>query len=236
MTYSTLKMSPAKNLTLLIFTLLVTFSKVHAHAELIYPVGGEIFRPGDMITIKWKTLIDHGNSNWDLFYSSDGGKNWVEITLDIEEGVLEYNWQIPFKETTSAKIKVVQDNNSDADYESESGKFTISSSIVPGVGNNPDIITSVEPIPNIDKEVSLTNFPNPFCNQTTIHVFIPKKSQIRLSVISLSGKIVFERTDQISEAGSRDFVWENQGLSSGVYICRLQTDDHIITRKMLNNP
>ena len=91
MTYSTLKLPSAKNLTLLVFILFITFSEVHAHAELIYPVGGETFRPGDMITIKWKTLIDHGNSNWDLFFSSDGGKNWVEITLDIEEGILEYN-------------------------------------------------------------------------------------------------------------------------------------------------
>jgi len=235
MTNSTLKMSFVKNLTFLVFILFVTFSEVHAHAELIYPVGGETFRPGDMITIKWKKLIDHGDNNWDLFFSSDGGQNWIEITLDIEETVLEYNWQIPFKETTSGRIKVVQDNASDADYNSESGKFTISSSIKPGE-DNPEIITSVESIPNINKEVSLTNFPNPFFSQTTIHVFIPKKSQIRLTVFSLTGKILFEKIDQISAAGSRNFVWENQGLSSGVYICRLQTDDQIITRKMLYNP
>jgi len=229
-------MSTIKKQTLLVFFLFVVFLEANAHAELTYPAGGETFRPGDMITIKWKELIDHGDNNWDLYFSSDGGKNWEEITLDIEEAVLEYNWQIPFKETTSARIKVVQDNTSDADYDSESGNFTISSSIKPGGGDNPDIITSIELIPDSNKDVVLTNFPNPFFSQTTIHVFIPKKSRIRLSILSLTGKIVFEKMDQFSEAGSRDFIWENHGLSGGVYICRLKMDDQIITRRMLYNP
>ena len=74
-----------KRILIIVFIItLFSSSIIFAHVTLESPAGGEQFKPGEKITIKWAVGVDHGDNNWDLYYSLNGGIVWYEIELDIE--------------------------------------------------------------------------------------------------------------------------------------------------------
>ena len=95
-----------------------------AHVNLKSPKGGENFFPGESVKIEWKVAIAHDTKNWDLYFSTDGGKTYEVIKLDIDVKALSYDWSVPYISTKTARIKIVMDNTED-DYSDESGDFTI---------------------------------------------------------------------------------------------------------------
>ena len=226
MTYHTL-------LTIIILVFAVSISK--AHVDLDSPKGGETFIPGSEITIKWTETQDHGENDWDLFYSVDGGSVWHEIAIDIEEASRDYTWDVPFAETAIAKVKIVQDNKSGTDYDGISENFTISSS--PGDIEEPDIITALDDIiVRSNKDLALSNYPNPFTTHTTIQFSISQKSHVQLNVYNTLGKMVFAGADRTLDKGTYEILWNNHGFPSGIYLCKLKADDQKIINKMLLRP
>ena len=129
-----------------ILTLLISTLSVSAHCKLEYPVGGESFKSGETVTVKWKVTIAHNTKNWDLYFSSDNGANWEAIKENINVNTLNYVWTVPDINTKSAKIKIVQDNQG-TDYNSISSTFAIQNIsaptgnkiIIPGVITGKDI-------------------------------------------------------------------------------------------------
>ena len=77
------------------------------------------------------------------------------------------------------------------------------------------------------------NYPNPFNPSTNISFEIPIQSQVKLEVFNLLGQKVAELVDQPLSAGTYNFNFDATGLSSGIYIYRLDTGVTSITRKML---
>ncbi len=67
------------------------------------------------------------------------------------------------------------------------------------------------------------NYPNPFNPQTTITYALPSASNVTLKIYDLLGQVVAVLKDQASESpGLKQIDWDAVGLSSGVYICRLE--------------
>ncbi len=68
-----------KRLSVLFIALLsslILAGSAPAHVQLDYPVGGETFVAGEIIEIQWHVLLPHQeHTDWDLFFSSDGGEN-----------------------------------------------------------------------------------------------------------------------------------------------------------------
>ena len=94
----------------------------------------------------------------------------------------------------------------------------------------------VNPFPYILNQ----NFPNPFNPSTTIQFNVPERSIINLTVYNIIGQKVAVLVDGEKEAGfySLEFNAENlpdgkAGLSSGIYLYRLQSSDFVQTRKMI---
>lgn len=211
------------------------FTHSFAHVQLDYPKGGETFAPGVDINIKWIETQDHGENNWDLYYTLDDGAVWKEIALDLEEATLEYSWTIPDAETSLVRIKIVQDNSSGTDYESISEKFTIS--INPPEVEEPEVITALEDITEYqDYDLQLSNYPNPFQEQTTIQFSISKKSHVQLNVYDILGERVFQSVNHVLPKGTHEVLWKNDGLKSGIYLCRLMVDDQKTSKKMIMRP
>ncbi len=82
------------------------------------------------------------------------------------------------------------------------------------------------------------NYPNPFNPETTIDFALPRAAHITLVVFDILGKHVTTLVDADLSAGAHRTVWRGTsggGLAapSGIYYCRLQSSDGMITRKML---
>ena len=84
---------------------------LHAHVELKYPEGGEIFHPGETVNIVWVETVSHSTFNWDLFYSVDGGLTWIILKEDVALEARNHQWIVPDASTVKARIKVIQDQS-----------------------------------------------------------------------------------------------------------------------------
>ena len=76
------------------------------------------------------------------------------------------------------------------------------------------------------------NYPNPFNPATQITYYIPVESQVKLKVFNVLGNEVATLVDEEKPAGEYSLKFNASGLSSGVYIYRLQTNYSTITKKM----
>lgn len=76
------------------------------------------------------------------------------------------------------------------------------------------------------------NFPNPFNPTTVIRYELPVPGEVTLQVYDMIGRNVAVLADGRKDAGIHNVTWDASGLSSGVYIYRLETEGRVLTRKM----
>jgi hypothetical protein len=79
----------------------------------------------------------------------------------------------------------------------------------------------------------LQNYPNPFNPSTTIAYDLPARTHLRLAVYDISGKLVAELFNGVSESGRHSQVWNANTVATGLYFVRMETDGFAATRKML---
>lgn len=82
------------------------------------------------------------------------------------------------------------------------------------------------------------NYPNPFNPQTTITYDVAKASNVRLRVYAVTGQHIRTLVDGERAAGGYSVTWDGTGdtgrdVTSGVYMCRMETGDYRAVRKML---
>jgi hypothetical protein len=96
--------------------------------------------------------------------------------------------------------------------------------------------TSIEqPAEREESPASITlnqNYPNPFNPTTEIGYQISEIGRTRLSVYDLLGREVAVLVDGVMPAGEHRVSFDASGLSSGVYLYRLQSDSMVETRRM----
>jgi hypothetical protein len=86
----------------------------------------------------------------------------------------------------------------------------------------------------IPKEFKLyNNFPNPFNPVTKIRFDVPKYSFIKISVFDISGKVINQPINNYFQAGSYEFSWYTNNLSSGVYFYRIEAENFTDVKRML---
>ncbi|NQV49877.1 MAG: T9SS type A sorting domain-containing protein [Candidatus Marinimicrobia bacterium] len=82
------------------------------------------------------------------------------------------------------------------------------------------------------------NYPNPFNPATTLRFQIPVQSSVNVTVFDVQGHEVIMLRNAMESAGSHELIWNGMDktghpVSTGVYFCRLRTDQHSQTIKML---
>jgi hypothetical protein len=77
------------------------------------------------------------------------------------------------------------------------------------------------------------NYPNPFNPTTTIEFDLPKTNEVTLKIFNVLGEGVATLVSDRLSAGSYSYELDASQLASGVYMYRLQAEDHIETRKMI---
>ncbi|MEX0844500.1 MAG: T9SS type A sorting domain-containing protein, partial [Balneolaceae bacterium] len=85
----------------------------------------------------------------------------------------------------------------------------------------------------LPKEIKIyQNYPNPFNQGTNINFELPRGAQVAIDVFDITGRKVRTLTDQFYRLGSYTIPFAAEGLSSGMYIYRLQIDGMVFTKKM----
>jgi hypothetical protein len=94
-------------------------------------------------------------------------------------------------------------------------------------------VTSVRNEPQVRDFALYQNYPNPFNPTTAISFQLSAVSQVALKVFDVLGREVASLVEGQKEAGFYTVQWNASGLPSGIYLYRLQTRDHVATRKMI---
>lgn len=86
---------------------------------------------------------------------------------------------------------------------------------------------------SVPEEFKLYNaFPNPFNPATQIRYTIPEEVYVRIDVYNNIGQRVATIADETKTPGRYEETFNASGLSSGVYMYRIQAGDFVRTRKM----
>jgi hypothetical protein len=77
------------------------------------------------------------------------------------------------------------------------------------------------------------NYPNPFNPTTTIDYALAEDAHVTLEVYNLLGQVVAVLVDDVREAGNYRVSWDASGIASGIYLYRVQANEHVATRRMV---
>ncbi len=83
-----------------------------------------------------------------------------------------------------------------------------------------------------DQAMLYQNYPNPFNPNTIIRFNLSTGSNLKLSIYNVNGRLVQVLIQDQFPAGDHRLVWNAQGLTAGVYLLRLETEDETIVRRM----
>ncbi len=110
------------------------------------------------------------------------------------------------------------------------GAFTAMHQPTPG---QPNVLTGMEGAqPTVPLHYALDEvYPNPFNPSTTVRFELPTPSQVRLVAYDLLGRVVRVLLDARQDAGWHQAVFDATGLSSGIYVVRLETEVFTAMRK-----
>jgi len=118
---------------------------------------------------------------------------------------------------------------------SQKGVGTNNLSEIEIVGDGKDLITSVNEISiTLPEEYQLLqNFPNPFNPSTRISFYLPKNDFVTLKIYDVAGREIKTMINKQIPAGYHEIVFDADGLTSGIYIYRLITDNFTDAKKMI---
>ncbi len=86
---------------------------------------------------------------------------------------------------------------------------------------------------DLPAELTLSqNSPNPFNPSTVITYTLPEQMHARITVYDITGRRIATLVSKQQSPGSYDVALDASGLSSGVYICRLEAAGMSLTRLM----
>ncbi|MBU8920539.1 MAG: S8 family serine peptidase [Bacteroidales bacterium] len=77
------------------------------------------------------------------------------------------------------------------------------------------------------------NYPNPFNPVTLISFSLPVESRVRLDIFNVKGQLVATLVNKTVDAGYHVTEWNAAGMSSGIYLYRLKTENFTETKKMI---
>ena len=135
--------------------------------------------------------------------------------------------------TTDGQMTLIASVGQTATGESTDGTYTLMGGFWSG---NLSVATAVQPQTPTGLPTTFEldqNYPNPFNPTTTIRYSLPKAVNVRLDIYNILGQHVSTLVDGQQKAGYYQIHFLTDGLSSGVYLYRLQAGSHVIVRKML---
>ncbi len=105
--------------------------------------------------------------------------------------------------------------------------------LLEAVGNSMRAVSVINNIPSPETMRLYNSHPNPFNSSTTIQFRIPQNSHLTLDILDINGGIVEKLFSGKLEKGSHFVTWNPPHISSGIYFMVLQSNNNIMTNKLL---
>jgi hypothetical protein len=93
-------------------------------------------------------------------------------------------------------------------------------------------LTSVEKDREKQDFISLTNYPNPFRETTTIRYILPVNSDVKLVIYDVYGKEIKTLVDKKQQSGTYNLTVTSDEIKEGIGYCRLIAGGHTQTIMM----
>lgn len=163
----------------------------------------------------WFVSADNSDGT-SIYWSSDRGETWSDLYLRL-------GWRGGF-------------------YASEPDYLWFTSSQSPRLeyARLDDILeVGVEEISNRETSPTLiANYPNPFNPTTNIHFSLDQTSIVEIKIYDVLGKSIRTLMNDLQTSGIHQLVWNGKDdagtdVASGVYFCRIETDQTVSRHKML---
>ena len=103
------------------------------------------------------------------------------------------------------------------------------------MGYSPDSGELIDPVLSLLNEHNgMLIYPNPFNQKVTIKFAHPETETVRIALHDIMGRKVAEIFCGVVTANTiYSFCYDAGGLSSGIYICQVKTEEKNVNRKVL---
>lgn len=168
------------------------------------------------ITLSWR---DNSRVEDGYIIERKPGQQTSFAVIDTWEGSgNEYvDKELEINQSYTYRVKAYKDSGS-SDYSNEAAL----------------ILTSVKEEAELPTEYSISqNHPNPFNPATTITFAVPRRSIVRIKIFDVVGKEVLTVVDKEFEPGIFKQNFNAEGLTSGIYFYRMESDGFSQTRKLM---
>lgn len=79
----------------------------------------------------------------------------------------------------------------------------------------------------------LTSYPNPFTGSTTVEFSLTESCYAEVTIYNLLGQAVTTLVQEKLNAGSWQVTWQGSNVPEGIYLCRLQAGNKVLTGKIV---
>jgi hypothetical protein len=198
------------------------------------------------------SLLSNGfiTSDWFTVFSGRymvPGTGWQYIALQTPfywDGVSNLLVEVCFGNNTSSTGSYVQGTTVSGMEYYTYRTDTLACSVYPnasGSSSRPNACFKIIPTVgitnnnnNIPTEYSLhQNYPNPFNPVTRINYEIPVQGYVSLRIYDVLGRQIKELVNEIKSRGTYSIDYDASGLSSGIYLYRLECNGYINTKRMI---
>jgi V8-like Glu-specific endopeptidase len=169
----------------------------------------------DYAEISWITATETNNAGFSLERKSTNS-NWIEVAFINGNGTTTetkaYNYVDEQLNVGAHSYRIKQ-----IDYD---GTFTYSKLV------EVDITAP-------DNYALFQNYPNPFNPSTTIKFSVPAEAVVQLNIFNAIGEKVAEVFNGSLNAGYHEMIFDASALTSGIYFYRLESNEFVISKKMM---
>lgn len=170
---------------------------------------------GTNVTLNWSTASELNNFGFEIERRSSSTE-WNKV--GFVQG---------FGTTTETRVYSFTDNT----LRSGNYNYRLKQVDFDGAFEYSNIIEVVVSTPSV-YELS-QNYPNPFNPSTAIKFNMPEAGNVKLVVYNMLGQEVRTLVNGFREAGSYTMNFDATGLTSGIYLYKIETNGFVQTRKMM---
>ncbi|MCB2212815.1 T9SS type A sorting domain-containing protein [bacterium] len=167
----------------------------------------------------WGTLTDV-NGTYDVLRMRRNNTTTTYPSGEISVNV-SYTWFAP---DWGEIVTIKSGSPNDPDPLFNNGTFERISSVTTGVHEqDPQLARSFELLPA---------YPNPFNAATTLNLSLPTPGTVHVAVFNTLGQQVATVADGVYTPGTHRLSFDAAGLSSGIYLVRASTPNHVATQRI----